>query len=125
MVGNQTEIRLEEWKVFLHDGIPSFVVNQMPSLAEQINKPNVLIIDVRSTAECACGDGYRGCKNIPINELAQRISECGTDKSRPIITYCGAGMRAATAAKVLKEHGFEDVVSAANAGTLRAAKSDK
>ncbi len=97
----------------------------MPTVAEQLNKQNVLILDVRSSGECACGDGYKGCKNIPLNELAQRIAECGTDKSRPIICYCAAGMRAATAAKVLKEHGYTDVVSAANAGTLRAIKPDK
>jgi rhodanese-related sulfurtransferase len=97
----------------------------MSSLAEQLNKPNVLILDVRSAGECSCGDGYKGCKNIPLNELAQRVVECGSDKSRPIICYCAAGMRAATAAKVLKEHGFTDVVSTANAGSLRAIKPDR
>lgn len=97
----------------------------MPNLSEQLQKSNVLILDVRSAGECACGDGYKGSKNIPINELAQRIAECGADKTRPVICYCAAGMRAATAAKVLKEHGFTDVVSTANAGSLRAIKPDR
>ena len=97
----------------------------MPSLAEQLSKQNVFIIDVRSAGECSCGDGYKGSKNIPLNELVQRIGDCGSDKSRPIICYCAAGMRAAAAVKVLKEHGFSDVVSTSNAGSLRAIKPDK
>jgi rhodanese-related sulfurtransferase len=96
----------------------------MPTLSEQLNKPNCLVLDVRSTGECACGDGYKGAKNIPISELATRVAECGCDKERPIVCYCAAGMRAASAARVLKEHGFTDVISAANAGTLRACKPD-
>jgi rhodanese-related sulfurtransferase len=96
----------------------------MPTLAEQVNKPQVLILDVRAPGECACGDGYRGCKNIPIAELPQRIAECGTDKNRPIICYCAAGMRAASAAKILKENGFTDVISTSNANSIRAVKPD-
>ena len=96
----------------------------MPTLAEQLNKANCLVIDVRSTDERACGDAYKGSKNIPIGELAARVSECGDDKNRPIVCYCAAGMRAASAARVLKEHGFGDVISAANAGALRACKPD-
>jgi rhodanese-related sulfurtransferase len=97
----------------------------MTPLVEQLSKPNVLILDVRSAGECSCGDGYKGAKNIPLNELAERISECGPDKSRPVICYCQAGMRAMTAAKVLAGHGFTDVISTANAATLRAVKPDK
>ena len=97
----------------------------MPTLAEQLRKPSVLILDVRSEGECACGDGYKGSKNIPIAELSQRIAECGTDKLRPIICYCAAGMRAASAMKVLKEHGFTDVIATSNAASIRAVKPDR
>ena len=97
----------------------------MPNLLEQLQKPNVLILDVRSTGECASGDGYKGAKNIPVGELDGRSGECGDDKNRPIVCYCAAGARSAAAARVLKEHGYTDVISAANAGSLRAVKADK
>lgn len=96
----------------------------MSRVLDHLNTPDCLVLDVRSSGECACGDGYKGSKNIPVGELAGRISECGKDKSRPIVCYCAAGARSAAAAKVLKEHGFTDVISCANAGSLRAVKPD-
>ena len=94
----------------------------MPSLAEALNQPNVLIIDCRSGGECSCGDGYKGAVNIPVSDLPNRLAECGADKSRPIVCYCAAGMRAANAASVLRQNGYTNVVSAANANALRQVK---
>ena len=94
----------------------------VPSLKEQLEKQNVLIVDCRSAGECAKGDGYKGAINIPVGETAARMAECGCDKTRPVVTYCGAGVRAAAAADVLKQHGFTDVLSAPNANALRAVK---
>jgi rhodanese-related sulfurtransferase len=95
----------------------------MPTLAEFLNKPDVLIIDCRSGGECACGDGYQGAVNIPVGELPNRIKDCGPNKNRPIVCYCAAGVRAANAASVLRQNGYMNVISAPNAGALRAAKS--
>lgn len=97
----------------------------MPTLTDQLKKPNLLILDVRSPDECAAGDGYKGSRNIPINELPQRIAECGTDKLRPIICYCAAGMRATSAMKLLKERGFTDVIATSNAASIRAVRPDR
>ncbi len=94
----------------------------MPTLAEFLEKPDVLIIDCRSTGECDCGDGYKGAVNIPVGELPNRIKDCGANKNRPIVCYCGAGVRAANAASILRQNGYMNVISAANAAALRAAK---
>ena len=94
----------------------------MSQLGEYLNKPNVMIIDCRSGGECASGDGYKGAINIPVGELPGRLAECGGDKSRPIVCYCGAGVRAANAVSVLKQNGYTNVISAANANALRAVK---
>ena len=95
----------------------------MPSCCELLRDPTVLVIDCRSTDECACGDGFKGAKNIPVGEVAKRVKECGDDKSRPIICYCKAGVRAANAASVLKDCGYTNVISVANADAVRAAAS--
>jgi rhodanese-related sulfurtransferase len=97
-------------------------ISEMSQLAEFLNKPNVMIIDCRSGGECSCGDGYKGAVNIPVGDLPGRLAECGADKSRPIVCYCGAGVRAANAASVLRQNGYTNVISAANANALRAVK---
>ena len=91
------------------------------SCAEYLCKPNVLVVDCRSADECACCDGFAGAKNIPVGEIANRVAECGEDKSRPIVCYCKAGVRAANAASVLKQAGYTNVISVANADAVRAA----
>jgi len=70
-----------------------------------------VVIDVRSQAEF--GDGhYPNALNIPVDELENRLSELGGDTSQSIIVYCASGARSAKAARLLKNHGYTNVVNA-------------
>lgn len=71
------------------------------------------IVDVRTPGEFR-GGAYPGAVNIPLQILAGRLREI--PKNRPVVLYCASGMRSASAARVLKRAGYEDVV---NAGGLR------
>jgi rhodanese-related sulfurtransferase len=80
--------------------------------------PDRLVIDCRSAGEFARGDGFTGAKNIPVDSIDSRLGEVG-DKSRTIITYCAAGVRAARAAGTLTGAGYRNVFSTTNADHLR------
>ena len=88
-------------------------------ILKALQTPNVLVADVRSTGEFSSGDGYPGAVNVPVDTVGDRIKEFGNDKDRNIITYCAAGVRAASAAETLKSSGFRNVFSTTNAGHLR------
>ena len=108
--------------IFFSSYSSSYSHNNLMSLSEYLNNPSVLILDCRSVGEFNSGDAYKGAVNIPVAEVESRLSECGDDKSRPVVCYCGAGVRAARAAACLKEHGYTNVISAANANALRTVK---
>ena len=67
------------------------------------------ILDVRTPEEYRTG-AYPGALNIPVQALGARLGELRKDK--PIVVYCAAGARAATAASMLKQAGFSEVVNA-------------
>ena len=73
-----------------------------------------LVLDVRTPGEYQSGH-YEKARNIPVQELGDRVSELG-DKKRAIVVYCASGMRSARAVKILTAAGFTDVT---NAGGLR------
>jgi len=64
-----------------------------------------ILLDVRTKPEYDKGH-IEGCLHIPLNELRSRIDEL--DKSKEIVTYCGVGLRASHAHRILKNEGFED-----------------
>jgi len=66
----------------------------------------VQLIDVRTRTEYA-GGHLAGAKLIPVQELAQRLSE--VDKARPVLLYCRTGHRSAYALEILEDHGYTDV----------------
>ena len=65
-----------------------------------------LVLDIREHYEV---DEYAvpGAVQIPFGELRGRLNEL--DKGREIIVFCAAGVRAHTAAQMLRHHGFENV----------------
>lgn len=65
-----------------------------------------LLVDVRTEMEHQSGY-IKGCQHIPLDKLASRLYEL--DKSKEIITYCRAGLRAAQAYRILKNAGFTNV----------------
>ncbi len=65
-----------------------------------------ILLDVRTKIEYKTGH-IKGCQHIPLDKLASRANEL--DRSKEIITYCRAGLRAAQAYRILKNAGFNNV----------------
>lgn len=69
-------------------------------------------IDIRTPSEYESGH-HGGAKNIPLQELKDRLAEVGdSDKNKAIVVYCASGMRSTKAAKILTDAGFTDVTIA-------------
>ena len=70
------------------------------------------LIDVREPDEVAQG-AIAGSVALPRGQLEYKIDSISTDKSAPIVCYCGGGGRSALAAQSLKRMGFKNVMSLA------------
>lgn len=92
---------------------PSLLPDRDPSLALRLyREEKALILDVRTPGEFR-EKHIAGAANIWVVDLAERIDEVENlaegDKSRPIIVYCTAGVRAASAKDVLLRAGYAKV----------------
>ncbi|MEK6765072.1 MAG: FAD-dependent oxidoreductase [Planctomycetota bacterium] len=67
-------------------------------------KDDFILLDVRTKPEHDRGR-IEGCLHIPLNELRSKMNQL--DKSKEIVTYCGVGLRASNAHRILKNAGFE------------------
>jgi len=65
-----------------------------------------MLLDVRTPGEYAEGH-IPGATLIPIQVLAERLSEVPKDKQ--VYVYCHSGSRSARASKLLAEHGFKNI----------------
>ena len=74
-----------------------------------------VVVDVRTPQEFQAG-AYPGARNIPVQELAQRVGEI--PRGRPVVLYCAHGIRAASAARLLQQAGYDDVTNAGGLGDL-------
>lgn len=84
-----------------------------PALAVQlINREKAVVIDVCSAEEFAAGHVV-GAKNIPLNELEQRLAGVVKNKSLPVILVCRSGARSSRAIGIAKKLGFENAQSLA------------
>jgi len=69
-----------------------------------------VVLDVREREEVR--QGYLpGAVSIPRGFLEMRVEETIPDKSTPVVTYCAGGTRSLLAGRILKELGYQDVVS--------------
>jgi phage shock protein E len=75
--------------------------------AHQMVSAGAALIDVRTPAEYAAGH-IEGARNIPVQELAQRLSEVGP-KETPVVLYCKSGARSEMAAQMLRQAGWREV----------------
>ncbi len=71
-----------------------------------IDRSTVTIVDVRTPEEFATG-AIEGAINIPLDDMRQMIGRIPTDK--PIVLYCGVGLRGYLASCILSQRGFDDV----------------
>lgn len=65
------------------------------------------LLDVRTPEEFAQGH-LPGARNIPVQVLGQRLQEVGGTET-PVVVYCAAGGRSASAAELLRRAGFREV----------------
>lgn len=68
-----------------------------------------VLLDVRTPEEYRAGH-VEGALNIPVQELEQRLSELGQDKSKPVVIYCRSGRRSKAAQGILEQRGFNKVL---------------
>lgn len=71
-----------------------------------MDKTAVTLIDVRTADEFATG-AIEGAVNIPLDDLRDRLDSIPRDK--PVILYCGVGLRGYLASNILRQRGFADV----------------
>lgn len=69
--------------------------------------PDAVLLDVREDAERMAFE-LPGAEAIPLGQLRTRLGEL--DKTKTIITFCAIGVRSYNAARILMNHGFEDVL---------------
>src|SRR5262252_9860755 len=69
-----------------------------------------VLLDVREKEEVR--QGYiPGALAIPRGFLEMQVEEKIPDKKTPIVAYCGGGTRSMLAGRILRELGYENVVS--------------
>jgi rhodanese-related sulfurtransferase len=73
---------------------------------EKLNHEKTVLIDVRTPEEFSLGT-IEGAKNIPVDELRNRLSEIPQD--REIIIFCQAGLRGYIACRILRQKGYKKV----------------
>lgn len=91
----------------MFDSIKSLFGMGTPVDYKTLVKEGALILDVRSPMEFQ-GGHIKGSKNIPLDQLAGKISTL-KNKNQVVITCCASGMRSASAKSMLKSKGFEVV----------------
>ena len=63
------------------------------------------IVDVRSSVEFGSGH-IKGSHNVPLDRIKHKIDKI-KKLNTPIITCCASGIRSASGASILKQHGIE------------------
>src|SRR5690554_183770 len=66
----------------------------------------LFLLDIRTPDEFALGS-IEGAVNIPLDELREHLDELPRDKK--VVPFCGVGLRAHVACRILSQQGFEEV----------------
>lgn len=66
----------------------------------------ITLIDVRTPDEFALG-AIKGAVNIPLDDMRRHLA--GIPRDKPIVLYCGVGLRGYLASNILLHSGFKDV----------------
>jgi rhodanese-related sulfurtransferase len=83
---------------------------------QEVISNGAVIVDVRTKGEYQSGH-LKNSINIPIDKLPQNIKKLNKNKS--IITCCASGSRSASARRILKSNGFEQVYNGGSWYSLR------
>lgn len=73
---------------------------------KKLDREKNILIDVRTPEEYSLGT-IEGAKNIPVDELRNRLSEFPQDQE--IIVFCQVGLRAYIASKILRQKRYKNV----------------
>lgn len=71
-----------------------------------INRERAVMIDVRDAAEYAAGHAT-GARNVPLDQLEQKLAGTVKNKSVPVLLMCATGARAQRALATAKKLGYE------------------
>ncbi|KHF38506.1 sulfurtransferase TusA family protein [Halalkalibacter okhensis] len=85
-----------------------YVVNNEELQAKLANNEDILVLDVRESAEYAFHH-IPGAKSIPLGELENRLNELSEDEELYVV--CRTGSRSDLAAQKLTEAGFKKVIN--------------
>jgi rhodanese-related sulfurtransferase len=81
-----------------------------PDAAVQLmNREKAVVVDVSETEEFAAGH-IAGAKNVPVNQLEQRLPEVVKNKTVPLILVCASGARAQRCLATAKSLGYDKAV---------------
>jgi rhodanese-related sulfurtransferase len=67
-----------------------------------------VILDVRTPEEFAAGH-IPGARNVPVQELGDRLASLNLSPSQEIVVHCEKGGRAASAESILRDSGYTNV----------------
>ncbi|MBQ4638540.1 MAG: FAD-dependent oxidoreductase [Clostridia bacterium] len=90
---------------FMIDNIASGVLRQWHiEDLDDIRKTDAILLDTRTAGEYASGH-IEGFKNIPVDDLRERIGEL--EKGKPVYVICQSGLRSYIASRILSGFGFD------------------
>ncbi|MBT2326532.1 rhodanese-like domain-containing protein [Variovorax paradoxus] len=77
-----------------------------------INRERAVVVDVREPEEYAAGH-VTGAKNVPLNQLEEKLGAAVKNKSVPLLLVCATGARAQRAVAMAKKLGYEQAQAVA------------
>jgi phage shock protein E len=83
---------------------------------QEVISNGAVIVDVRSKGEFQNGH-LRNSINMPVDNLDKTLKKL--NKNKPIITCCASGARSASAVRILKSNGFEQVYNGGSWNSLK------
>lgn len=97
---------LHAWEITGRDyqAIPSISARELVRRIDA--KERFILLDVRKESEFKAGH-LPDAQNLYVGELPGHLDRIPGD--RPVVTFCGSGIRAVIAATILKQHGFRQV----------------
>ena len=77
-----------------------------------INRERAVVVDVREPEEFAAGHMI-GAKNVPLNQLEEKLAAAVKNKTVPLLLVCANGARAQRAVGRAKKLGYEQAQAVA------------
>ena len=75
-------------------------------VVHMINRDKAVVVDVCEAEEFAAGHVV-GAKNLPLNQLEDKLAGVVKNKTLPLILVCQSGARSARALAIAKKLGYE------------------